>query len=89
MGDTNLVHASIERARHDFDVFCNKRTFAAQDELKLLSDITDLNGWYRVEPSNEIAKLVGRMISFGESKLWSMGGARVQFEMAKKKTGVG
>jgi hypothetical protein len=79
----NYKQHSIERSKHDFELFKSKPTFTVDDQEKLLWDITDLLGWFRIKPEQQLAHLIEAMISFGEKKQWSMAGARTQFNKLK------
>lgn len=75
----------MEQARKDFEALRKKPNFTKDDEEQLAYGVTDLIGWYGVDPNPELAALIERMISFGESKLWSMAGARYAFDRAKQR----
>ncbi len=78
----DLEQKSIERSRRDFEVFRKKADFTIDDEWKLLADITDLLGWYRIDKKSQILSLAEKMIAFGEAKNWSMAGPRTLLNQA-------
>ena len=74
---------SLEQAKQDFEQFRRKPEFTKDDEEQLINDLTDLLGWYNINPAPELEQFIKQMISFGEKKLWSMAGSRIQFEHVK------
>ena len=76
---------SIEQAQKDFEQLRKKPKYTLADQEQLAYDVADLTGWYRVDQNPELAALIERMLSFGEKKLWSMAGARIEFERTKQK----
>ncbi len=77
----------LDKAKKDFERSAKAKAFGKNEETQLLSDLTCLLGWYRLEPLRvrAIEKLIEEMIVLGEKNNFSMAGARIEFENMKER----
>lgn len=75
----------FEKAKKDFEGFRKKLEFTTDDEEQLISDLTNILGWYNINPDPELEQLIEQMIDFGERKQWSMAGSLIEFDHTKKR----
>ena len=81
------VKEEIEKLRKDFLSLKKLKRLTTNHEDRLITDITGLLGLYLLGYDKELRILISQMISFGESKLWAMGGSKYQFSKLNKKYG--
>ena len=75
----------VDKIQKDFRVLKKKEKFTAEDEARLLAELTGLLGWFNMDPSKELKTLIEEMFIFGEKKQWEITGAKIAFEHMKKK----
>ena len=81
------IKEEIVKLKSDFLKLKSKKKFAVQDEDKLITDVSGLLGLYAIEHEEELRHLISEIISFAESKRWSMAGSRYLFEKLNRKYG--
>ena len=79
-----LEREMIDKIKKDFQKIKKKNTLTPKDEALLLGDITNLLGFFRVDPDRTVGRFIEEMISHGEDKGEVMAGARISFEQMKR-----
>ena len=75
----------VDKIQQDFYNFKKKKVFTAEDEGRLLADLTGLLGWFNLDPNKQLKTLIEEILIFAEKKQWSIAGPKIAFEHMKKR----
>lgn len=75
----------VDKIKKDFNTLKKKYKHTAEDEARLLAELTGLVGWFQLDPAKHLKTLIEEMLIFGEKKNWNIAGAKIAFEHLKKR----